>query len=401
MPATGAPRASFCILALGLALGAAACGKAPLDPSHGPGTGAPPSGYQVVDLGDLGGGWTVPEALTDDGRVVGTSITASGVRRGFLYENGVMRALAESGPFARNEAQAINPAGQIAGIESGLHAVLIWDGVTGAPRRLDTGASAPPATRIIGFNERGDVLVRLDNNHYDVRATLWRDGVAQELGGLGTRGWTYANAWNSRGEVIGSSWVRNVAPTYEIFHPFVWENGVMRDLGVLATYPCGDSQEDCSDGSAADINEAGVIVGTATNAAGAPRVFVWENGVMRELDAFRDRPTLAHAINDRGQILGTVGGADPGFFVWDNGVARRVGSLGGATWAWAFGENGEVVGESQTANGELHAFVWQNGRMTDLGPGSARAINGRGDIMGIHGVRGILWRKTTQVPRSS
>ncbi|MEX2155996.1 MAG: DUF2214 family protein [Gemmatimonadales bacterium] len=215
MTATGAPRASFCILAL--ALGAAACGKAPLGPAQGSGTGAPRSGYQVVDLGHLGGGWTVPEALTDDGRVVGTSITASGVRRGFLYENGVMRALAESGPFARNEAQAINPAGQIAGIESGLHAVLIWDGVTGAPRRLDTGASAPPATRIIGFNERGDVLVRLDNNHYDVRATLWRDGVAQELGGLGTRGWTYANAWNSRGEVIGSSWVRNVAPTYEIW----------------------------------------------------------------------------------------------------------------------------------------------------------------------------------------
>jgi len=285
-----------------------------------------------------------------------------------------------------------------------MHAVLIWDGVTGAPRRLDTGASAPPATRIIGFNERGDVLVRLDNNHYDVRATLWRDGVAQELGGLGTlRAWTYANAWNSRGQVIGSSWVRNVAPTYEIFHPFVWENGVMRDLGVLATYPCGDSQEDCSDGSAADINEAGVIVGTATNAAGWPRAFVWVSGVMRELAAFPDRPTLAHAINDRGQILGTFGGSDPGFFVWDNGIARRVGSLGGATWAWggAFGENGEVVGESQTANGELHAFVWQNGQMTDLGPGSARAINRRGDIVGINGIRGMFWRKTAQVRRSS
>jgi probable HAF family extracellular repeat protein len=189
--------------------------------------------------------------------------------------------------------------------------------------------------------------------------------------------------------------VRHVEPTYEVFHPFVWENGVMRDLGVLGTFPCGDDpQADCGAGEAADVNGSGVVVGTSTNAAGVDRAFVWEDGTMRELAAFPDRATRAHSINDRGQILGTYEGADHGVFVWDNGVARAVGSLGGpSTWAFGFGEHGEVVGTSVTAGGEQHAFVWENGQMTDLGPGSARAINAHGDIVGTSGTRGILWRR--------
>jgi len=385
-------RASFCTLAL--LLGAAACGKAPLEPAAG---GGALTRYQATDLGTLGGSWTVPEALSDDGRVVGSSQTATSMKRGFVYESGVMHELAESRPFARNEAQAINPAGQIAGIDAEGHSVLIWDAATGAPRRLDTGASAPDPTRVIGLSERGDVLVRLDDNHYDMRGIIWRDGVGQDLGGLDPlRIRTIATAWNPRGQVVGSSFVRHANPTSEIFHPFVWEGGVMRDLGVLGSYSCGDDpQVDCAGGEAADINAQGVIVGTSTNAAGMNRAFVWENGIMRELTAFPDRQTRALAINDRGQILGTYAGQEYGLFVWDNGVVQRVGSLGGAsTWAYGFGENGEVVGESTTEVGEPHAFVWQNREMIDLGPGSARAVNARGDIVGTSGSRGILWRKT-------
>jgi probable HAF family extracellular repeat protein len=376
-------------------LGAAACSKVPLAPPPGTGPPPPPPGYQVVDLGTLGGRWTQPEALTDDGRVVGSSETQLGQTRGFVYESGVMHELAGSQPFFRNEAQAINPAGQVAGVEVDAHTVLIWDVVSGTPRRLDTGESAPLPTRIIGLNERGDLLVRLDDNHYDVRGMIWRDGVGLELGGLGNlRAWTYATAWNGRGQVVGSSRVRHVAPTYEVFHPFVWENGVMRDLGVLGTFACGDDpQADCGAGEAADVNGYGVVVGTSTNAAGVDRAFVWENGVMRDVAAFEGRATHAHAINDAGQIMGTFDGPDHGVFVWDNGVAHSVGSLGGNTWAYGFGENGEVVGTSATASGEQHAFVWQNGQMIDLGPGSARAINARGDIVGTSGTRGILWRR--------
>ena len=52
-------------------------------------------------------------------------------------------------------------------------------------------------------------------------------------------------------------------------------------------------------------------------------------------------------------------------------AARRnagLGTLGGATSvATAINDLDEVVGSSQTATGQTHAFLWRDGHMTDLG----------------------------------
>jgi probable HAF family extracellular repeat protein len=69
---------------------------------------------------------------------------------------------------------------------------------------------------------------------------------------------------------------------------------------------------------------------------------------------------------------------------------RDLGTLGGDT-SYAFGINdrGDVVGMSQRASGELSAFLWRDGVMTDLGvatggPGSiATVVNDRGDVLGL------------------
>ena len=54
---------------------------------------------------------------------------------------------------------------------------------------------------------------------------------------------------------------------------------------------------------------------------------------------------------------------------------------------------GWFVGEMQSSDGTVHAFVWQAGTLIDLGSGSATAINARGDVIGTDGLRGMLWRK--------
>src|SRR5437773_2647028 len=63
--------------------------------------------------------------------------------------------------------------------------------------------------------------------------------------------------------------------------------------------------------------------------------------------------------------------------------AIDLGTLGGATSvAAAVNDRGQVVGYSMTAANTWHGFLWQDGRMTDLGVTSARDINNRGQIVG-------------------
>src|SRR5512133_575397 len=64
-----------------------------------------------------------------------------------------------------------------------------------------------------------------------------------------------------------------------------------------------------------------------------------------------------------------------------------LGTLGGySSWANALNEGGQVVGVSFTASGQVHAFLWKNGTMTDLGTlggySTATSINERGQVIG-------------------
>src|SRR5438270_45327 len=71
-------------------------------------------------------------------------------------------------------------------------------------------------------------------------------------------------------------------------------------------------------------------------------------------------------------------------------TVKDLGTLPGGTSSNAtdINKHGEIVGESTTANGATHAFLYQNGFMIDLGtiPGDASsqaaAINDAGQIVG-------------------
>jgi probable HAF family extracellular repeat protein len=66
-----------------------------------------------------------------------------------------------------------------------------------------------------------------------------------------------------------------------------------------------------------------------------------------------------------------------------------LGTLGGAmSTSCGINDRGQITGRSALANGQVHAFLWQAGAMTDLGtlPGllfsSGRTINNRGQVVG-------------------
>ena len=90
----------------------------------------------------------------------------------------------------------------------------------------------------------------------------------------------------------------------------------------------------------------------------------------------------AAAINDSAQVAGGCGDARgrQHAFLWQRGKMTDLGTLGGHdSGASLIDDRGQIAGTSLTARpARLHAFLWQNGKMTDLGTlGGARAAPAR------------------------
>jgi probable HAF family extracellular repeat protein len=231
-------------------------------------------------------------------------------------------------------------------------------------------------------NNRGQVVGNSDTGNElnpRQRAFLWEDGVMHDLGTLDGGLVSLALGINDRGQVVGTSYAASAS------RAFLWDNGVMQDLGALA----GGSS------AAIAINDRGQVIGSSDGSS-----FLWEDGVMRPL------PITAAAINNRGQVAGWVTAASKrSAAVWDAGAVTDLGTLGGdESWARAISENGVVVGASRAASGELHAVLWKGNGIVDLGipPGSVSAeaflVNDQGQVAG-NGInasgspRAFLWER--------
>ncbi len=96
-------------------------------------------------------------------------------------------------------------------------------------------------------------------------------------------------------------------------------------------------------------------------------------------------------------------------------TATDLGTLGGtSSQAFGINDHGQVVGQSRLANGQLRAFLWEDGAMTDLGTlggtfSLARGINDLGQVVGRSTLangesRATLWsrmgRARTRPPRA-
>lgn len=367
----------------------------------------PGTTWEAIDLGLLvDARQGVATAIGDDGAVVGRMDSAYGPDCcwAFIYKDGAMHKLLSGGPKTPTPA-VIGPTGRILGtVYDTTDRLVVWDTPDAAPRRF---GGHDEIAAIVGINERGDVLVTAHFELYKYyRGVLWRNNMRVDLGDFSdstvVSPSTMANAWNGRGQIVGWSQVRTVTHTdnqqpTSVLHPFLWENGVMRDLGVLAPLACTQvaTPADCSWAVAMDINADGVIVGSANGADGKTRAVIWENGVIRDLGVNPGHYTTASAINDRGQVLGYS--ETSGVFLWENGQIQSTILMDGL----ALGPNGEVIGRWCPGMGADHGdcpmYIWQAGRITDLGSGEPLALNGHGEIVGWRECCGhkrpMLWRR--------
>ena len=288
---------------------------------------------------------------------------------------------------------------------------------------LPGGASSAP----LWISESGLIAGLSENGGTDplypglpeVHAVLWEHGKITDLGTLPEGGYeSEANAVNSAGQVVGAAlntvpdpnsmavgtfWLWGVPYGYQT-RAFIWEKGVMQDLGTL---PGG------TDAQAILINERGQVLGysytsstTTTSLCAsdgslanfplATASFIWDkkNGMV-DLGGLGGTCTLANDFNNEGQVIGIAnlaGDQSQHAFLWEHGALHDLGgSLGGDfTGAFVMNGDGEAVGYAYLAGDTLfHATLWKHvGDMTDLGTlGSdlcsyATGINVRGQVVG-------------------
>lgn len=291
---------------------------------------------------------------------------------------------------------------------------------------------------VVGASENG--VIDPLTGFPEMDAVLWNDGQMINLGTLGGNA-SEAGAVNNRGQVVGAA-LNTIPDTFTTGfivgfgnayflttgfgaatqeHAFLWEDGVMKDLGTLGG----------TDSAAGYINERGQIAGESyTNSTinpltGAPTLdpFLWvrcdrdrwdshdcendpdsstaRNGEMLDLGTLGGTYGYPYWLSNRGQVVGQSNLAgDLTFhpFLWHRGVMTDLGTLGGKTGAaFRVSERGAIVGYADLPNASPdckglacvhHAFLWKDGEMADLGTiapdpcSRALSINSSGQIVG-------------------
>jgi len=251
----------------------------------------------------------------------------------FLWQDGGMIQLPTLGGN-NGVAMAISNRGEVAGFAENstpdpgcrdpqvLHfKPVVWE--KGVIHKLPTFGGDPDGVAQ-EINENGEVVggsgtcATFNTNFFynlvPVHALLWEKGHATDLGNLGGKtgqaGGNIAYDINNQGQVVGNSDL----PGDTTFHAFLWTKRTgMQDLGTVS----GDVAS-----VSISINDGGSVVGASLDANFNPRAFLWEKGMMTDLNTL-------------------IAGHSPLYLL----TGRSINS------------SGEITGLGLTSSGEIHTYL--------------------------------------------
>jgi probable HAF family extracellular repeat protein len=293
---------------------------------------------------------------------------------------------------------------------------------------IDLGTFGGPASRLTdpgdgpGFqvlNNRGMLAGSADTDKTDplcgpgcflAHAFRWDRGALTDLGTLPDGNFSGAGSINARGWVAGVSTIGDTDPLQggRVGHAVLWKGNAITDLGTL---PGG------IESGALQVKDGGQVVGFATintipdpftSGMGSPfaattRAFIWQDGQMRDIGTLGGPDALPAATcnNERSGLVAGVSlvdsnpNPDTGIptvhpFLWDNGKMTDLGTLGGTLVGpiECANNRGQVTGQMGLAgNSVFHAFLWDHGVMHDLGTlggdnSTALWLNNAGEVVG-------------------
>jgi probable HAF family extracellular repeat protein len=328
--------------------------------------------YRAVDLGTLGGTGGIAYAVNESGTIVGSAQWTNGEMHAFIWSNGVMSKLLAIDGMSNSHARDINEYGHIVGYYDATggyrHSYLWKDGAY-------TNLTMFPGGRTSAVWAVNDYDQSVGHSHHPIdaeyppRAFSWTTNGSTTIHPFDNLLSSEARGVNNSGAVVGFAfrW-GNTHPYYFHWHPFIWqdtnanglaENEEKMDMGTFGGFS----------GEAYDINESGMVAGKAMLADFStfhaflvtPRNGLWDD------DSNGNTLSNSYMVD-----LGTLGGVN--------------------SEANGLNDCGYVVGDSDTAQTNRHAFLfdgvvlWDLNSLIDTNSGwvltDAEDINSAGIIVG-------------------
>jgi probable HAF family extracellular repeat protein len=206
-----------------------------------------------------------------------------------------------------------------------------------------------------GLNDRGDV-VGWSSGPGGYRGFVWTAATGmQPLAGLPDRPRAFPRDNNDQGDNVGTCDAGGV----DLGHAVRWRGDVPQDLGALPAGPYSAGW---------GINRQGDVVGessTQVNGINVQHAFIYTDATgMVDLTP-ADGSSVAHGINDAGQVTGYRAGAQYRAFRWQGGSFQDLGVLPGMahSFGFAIAPGGAVAGSSKSASGNSEHVM----RFTDAG----------------------------------